>query len=228
MLNWNGISSDDVGVRVEHYPNIPIPVRRQTQLQVPGRNGAILISEPTFDNVLLNYDVFISEASNMAVVTRKVLEWLLIPGYRELSDSYDTGITRYAYFDTSDPIESTLNRFGRVTLVFNAKPQRYITDSLQPVEILSGDELENPTMNAAQPLIICHGSGSGTLTVGNDTITLADSEITLDCESMQAYHDSESMNDKMTGEFPTLTGTNGISWTGGITSVEIAPRWFYL
>lgn len=229
MITWHGISSDDVGVRVEHYPSIPIPVRRQMQVQVPGRNGAILISEPTFDNVLLNYDIYITESANVTVVTRAVLEWLLVEGYQELTDSYDTGITRLAYFDTSDPIDSIWNRFGRVTLTFNAKPQRYITTAMTATAVSSGDTLDNPTMNDAKPLIVCHGTGTGQLTVGNDVIDLADSEIVLDSENMQAYYDGTNMNNQMAGEFPVLSpGSTGISWSGGISSVEVAPRWFYL
>ena len=100
MLNWHGVSSDDVGVLVEHYPSIPIPVRHQTFLPVPGRNGGILIAQDTFDNVSLEYDIAITESANVTVVTRSVLEWLLEKGYQELTDSYDTGITRFAFFNT--------------------------------------------------------------------------------------------------------------------------------
>ena len=230
MITWHGISSDDVGVIVEHYPNIPVPVRRQTLLNVPGRSGGVLIYETTFDNVTLSYDVFISEASNLAVVTRSVLEWLLVPGYQELTDSYDTGVTRFAFFDTSDPIESTLNRAGRITLNFNAKPQRYITTELTPTAYTTSPiTLDNPTLNDAKPLIIVHGTGAGQLTVGNNIIDLADSEIVLDCETQQAYYDGTNMNSTMTGDFPVLpTGSTGVEWSGGITGVEIAPRWFYL
>lgn len=226
-FTWHGVSSDTIGVGVEHYPSIPIPARRQTLLSVPGRNGGILITEDAFENVILNYDVYIKEAANMAVVSRTVLEWLLVPGYQELTDDYDTGITRYGFFETTDPIESFLNRFGRVTLAFNCKPQRYITESLTP-EVYSSP-LVNPTYNEARPLIIVHGSGSGTITVGNNTVTLADCEICLDSENQQAYYDSTNMNDKMEGEFPVLPiGTTAISYTGGVTSVEVAPRWYYL
>ena len=228
MLNWHGVSSDDVGVFVEHYPNIPIPVRHQTFLTIPGRNGGILIAQNTFDNVSLNYDIFITESANVTVVTRSVLEWLLVPGYQELTDSYDTGITRYAYFNTDAEFENVLNKMGRATITFSAKPQRYITTALTP-EVYSA-ALENPTQNDARPLIICHGSGTGQLTVGNTVIDLADSEIVLDCENQQAYYDGTNMNSQMTGDFPVLPGgaTTSISYSGGITSVEVAPRWYYL
>ena len=76
-------------------------------------------------------------------------------------------------------------------------------------------------MNDAKPLIVCHGTGTGQLTVGNDVIDLADSEIVLDSENMQAYYDGTNMNNQMAGEFPVLSpGSTGISWSGGISSVE--------
>lgn len=228
MLNWHGVSSDDVGVFVEHYPSIPIPVRHQTFLTVPGRNGGILIAQDTFDNVSLEYDIAITESANVTVVTRSVLEWLLEKGYQELTDSYDTGITRFAFFNTDASIENVLNKMGRATITFSAKPQRYITASLTP-EVYSAP-LVNPTQNDAHPLIICHGSGVGQLTVGNTVIDLGDSEIVLDCENQQAYYDGTNMNDQMSGDFPILPAgaATAISYSGGITSVEVAPRWYYL
>lgn len=228
-FTWHGISSDTIGVGVEHYPSIPIPARRQTFLPVPGRNGGILITERAFENVILNYDIYIREAANMTVVSRTVLEWLMVPGYHELTDDYDTGITRYAFFDTTDPIESILNKFGRVTLSFNCRPERFVTEALTPEAYTA--PLGNPTLNEARPLIVCRGTGAGQLTVGNTTISLANSEIALDCENQQAYspNDNTNMNDQMTGEFPTLpAGTTAISFSGGVSSVEVAPRWYYL
>lgn len=230
-FTWCGISSDDIGVRVEHYPNIPIPVRRQTMVPVPGRSGGILITEPAFDNVILNYDVFISESANMAVVSRSVLEWLLVPGYQELTDSYDTGVTRYAYFDTSDPIESTLNRFGRVTLAFNAKPERYITEALTPETHTANFTITNPTLNTSKPLIIVHGDdAAGYVKLGENRIRFTSSEIVIDGETQQAYLGATNMNNAITeGDFPTLApGSTRITFSENITSVEIAPRWFYL
>ena len=227
MLNWHGVSSDEVGVIVEHYPNMPIPVRQQTFLNIPGRNGGILITQPTYDNVSLNYDVFITESDNIIVDDRIVMEWLLVPGYQELSDSYDEGITRYAYFNSDTEFVNTMNKAGRATLTFSAKPQRYLSEFLTPAAYTA--PLVNPTANEAYPLIICHGTGTGTLTVGNTVVDLADCEIVLDCENQQAYYEGTNMNDKMSGDFPTLpAGTTSISFTGGITSVEVAPRWYYL
>ena len=51
-----------------------------------------------------------------------------------------------------------------------------------------------------------------------------------DSELMNYYHDTTLKNDKVTGDgFPTFEyGENHIEFSGGITSVEIIPRWVSL
>jgi phage-related protein len=47
---------------------------------------------------------------------------------------------------------------------------------------------------------------------------------------MNFYHDTTLKNDTVSGDgFPELeTGVNNISFDGGITSVEIIPKWVSL
>ena len=50
----------------------------------------------------------------------------------------------------------------------------------------------------------------------------------IDCDTMNVYRlSSENKDSLMTGEFPVLKpGSNTISFTGGITSCKIVPKWF--
>ena len=69
-----------------------------------------------------------------------------------------------------------------------------------------------------------YGTGDGILKVNGENITLTsiNTSITLDSELMEA-----SVNSKMSGNFPTLKpGNNSIDWSGGITKVDITPRWW--
>ena len=48
-----------------------------------------------------------------------------------------------------------------------------------------------------------------------------------DCVLKEAYSGATLMNDHMTGDFPVLVpGINGISWTGNVSRVVIAPEPF--
>ena len=77
-------------------------------------------------------------------------------------------------------------------------------------------------------IITVNGTGEMSLMVGTQIVELSDiaSSITIDSELQEAYYDSTSMNECMSGEFPRLQpGMNAISWSGDVTSVVIQPNW---
>ena len=102
-------------------------------------------------------------------------------------------------------------------------------DTAQTVSA-SGGIITNPAAYNAKPLITVYGSGAAILQVGEYVCTLAaiDGSITLDSDTENAYKGVTNLNSQVTiPEFPELApGDNDITWTGGITSVEIIPRWW--
>lgn len=231
MIFFNGVSSDDVHVVVEHYPSRPVPQRKQETFSVPGRSGDIIMPEDAWENVIQTYDIYISaERESLPLVARKAVEWLMVPGYQVLEDSYDLDCYRMAAFTGGVDLENTLNIFGRATISFNCKPQRFLKSGAQLLKAAKGTVLVNPSVYTALPLIVVHGTGSGTLTVGQYAVQLSDTDnVTLDCEAEEAYRGGGNLNNTVMGEFPRLTaGKSVINWSGGIRSVDIMPRWFVL
>ena len=45
IITFNGKSSSSFGIIVEHYPSPNRPARRGTVLQIPGRNGNLVIED---------------------------------------------------------------------------------------------------------------------------------------------------------------------------------------
>lgn len=83
------------------------------------------------------------------------------------------------------------------------------------------------------PTIIVKGSGKGVLQIGKYTVTISDinSLVTIDCELQDAYNGTANRNSTITlsNGFPKLvSGTNSIAFSGGITSVEVIPKWWTL
>lgn len=139
-ITWNGVSSDTIGVIVERIPDRYVPARRFSPQQVAGRNGDILLVDKSFPNVEQEYEVYLSaEAQGLPSVARACAEWLMGPdGYCRLEDSYDTTVYREAFLMGGYDLENILNKFGRCTITFSCKPQKYLLTGDTPIEIDSG------------------------------------------------------------------------------------------
>lgn len=139
-ITWNGVSSDTIGVIVEKIPNRYVPTRRFSPQQVAGRNGNILLVDKAFPNVEQEYEVYLSaESQGLPSVARACAEWLMGPdGYCRLTDSYDTTVYREAFLMGGYDLENILNKFGRCTITFSCKPQKYLLAGDTPISIPAG------------------------------------------------------------------------------------------
>lgn len=235
MIFWAGTASDDVRVVVEHYPAQPLPTRKLEAVSVPGRNGDVLFIENAFENIEQEYDIYVSaERPRLPVVARAVAAWLYgSAGYQRLEDSYDLDHYRIAYYEGPTDIENVLNRFGRATIAFNCKPQRYLKAGENAVQLTAAGELRNPTAFDALPLLRIYGSGEGALNIGAYSVTVSDIDgyIDIDCETQNAYKGGENLNAGVafSPDCPRLVpGVSAVSWSGGVTSIQITPRWWEL
>ena len=232
MISWAGKTSDTLGVVVEHYPVRVVPERALTETEIAGRNGALIQYDGNWSNYEQEYEVYISaEKTGLVRAARAVAEWLSAPvGYQRLEDSYEPDVYRMAYYAGGQDIESILNRFGRATISFNCKPQRYLKSGEATKTLTGSGTLTNITQFDALPIITVYGSGVGTVTVNDTTVSISeiDSYIVLDCELMDAYKGTVNKNPYISAaDFPVLkAGVNNISFTGGVTSLDIVPRWW--
>ena len=228
MIWFNGKSGDDYHLIVQRYPEVILPLRKNEKVSVPGRNGDILIQQDAFENVSQRYDIYISaEKTRLTPITHKIAEWLCVKGYQRLEDSYWLDTFRLATFNGGLEIENILNRFGRATIEFDCKPQRFYKFGDFFIDVSNGGKIQNPSPFTAKPILIVSGSGEATITINDKTLELQDCDgITIDCELMQAYKNGISMNGTVSGDFFELDGESEITWTGGITQIMIKPRWW--
>ena len=77
-----------------------------------------------------------------------------------------------------------------------------------------------------------YGTGAGVLDVGDNAIPIhsSDQYVDLNCETHNAYKAGGFCNQTVLSEdFPELAlGSTRITWTGGISYVEVTPRWWTL
>lgn len=230
MIWWHGVSSDDVHLIVERYPERPMPARKMEAIPIPGRNGDHIEQQDAFDNYIQPYEVYLSGEfhGHLPTVARAAARWLLVKGYQRLEDSYNLDEFRLAYVQGGQRFASYLNEFGRAVIEFNCDPRRFLQEGDVARPLQQGSTLLNPTGETALPILTLHGAGAGTLTLGEHTLEISDVDGTvIDCELRQIYRAGASINGSCSGTFFALGESSGASWTGGIEAVEIRPRWWY-
>lgn len=231
MIWFHNVSSDDVNVVVEHYPNVIVPNRKQEKISVPGRSGDLLMQQDAFENVRQQYDIYISaETPRLPTIAHKVAEWLCVKGYQRLEDSYWLDTFRLATFQGGIDIANILNRFGRATIEFDCKPQRFYKSGDFFVSFPNNQKLHNPSPFTAKPIINLFGTGSGTITINDKSLTITNTaNAVIDCDTMQVFRNGVSANNTASGDFPDLPeGDSTVTWSGGIIGIQIKPRWWTL
>ena len=231
MIWWAGKCSNEIGVVVERYPNQNGPERRLEVIQIPGRNGDLIIDSGVYNNYAQSYEVYFNASKNRTPKqSRMVREWLqTATGYQRLEDSYDPEFYRLAYFSGPAEIENIMNQYGRMTISFMCKPQRGRKDGETPLLLTASQTIYNELFPAL-PLIKINGTGAGNLYVGGYTVEILslDEYVMLDSDTQNAYKGTLNKNSTISApEFPVLqSGDNVVDWDGNITSIEITPRWW--
>lgn len=200
-------------------------------IQIPGRNGDLIIDSGVYNNYAQSYEVYFNASKNRTPKqSRMVREWLqTATGYQKLEDSYDPEFYRLAYFSGPAEIENIMNQYGRMTISFMCKPQRWRKDGDTPCLMTVPQTIYNELFPAL-PLIKINGTGAGNLYVGGYTVEILslDEYVMLDSDTQNAYKGTLNKNSTISApEFPVLqSGDNVVDWDGNITSIEITPRWW--
>lgn len=233
VIFFNGICSEDLGIKVAKPPEYQIPERDVSATLVPGRNGEAILYVGAFHNVSREYEISFIADIPFAERAAAIARWLFSSsGYSRLSDDYDPAVYRLAYCKTTPAIESLYQEAGRGSITFVCRPERFLTSGESAVMFTASGLLLNPTGMAAMPIIAVYGTGAGAVTIGDTTINVVDipdGSLTIDCETENAYYGTTNRNGSISAQsgFPVLrAGETLISWTGDITKIEITPRWW--
>lgn len=233
-IYFGGINSGHFGIYLTDIRIADTPKRDVSFLSVPGRNGDLIVDNKRWHNVDITYSLAIATGFADAFdAFKKAL--LSQSGYQRLTDSIYPDVFRMAIVqEPIQPETMRFNRTGTFDVTFHCKPQRYLKSGEFSTTITEHTKLYGNGF-MAKPLITVYGSGAGTLTIGGTTVEIKDmaDQLTLDCDLQTAYRQvgdgaPENMNGSIYApNFPELgKGENPISWTGGVTKIEIIPRWW--
>lgn len=243
-MNWfeyRGIRSSSMGLRIEKKDVFSAPEYDVEFKGIPGRSGDLILPNGRYPNGQVTYSVFLPAKTiqELADKITAVKAWLYAQQdrYHILKDSYDSKYYRKAVFAAKLDIEDELNRIGIFTISFSCHPFRYEIGGGEPIECTaSGQAIVNPNAFASKPYIKVYGKGSGTLTIQSESSNASwhferiDEYTEVDSEQMNCYKGMALKNDTVSGSgFPQLyPEENTIAFDGGITKVEIIPRWVTL
>lgn len=238
FLIFGGVNTADYGVYVGHDGIYNTPQRVVETVEVPGRNGLLLRDQGRFDNVTVTYGAYAD--TDMKERLRALRQALMSQaGYCRLEDTFRPEEFRMARFvGETEVTPSIMGQAATFELTFDCKPQRFLKAGEETLGFQAPGSLYNGGMESL-PLIRITGhvndgagypAGNATLTIGGVTVTIQRlaGELTLDCESQDAYSGGTNCNGDITAlKFPTLKpGVNRIQWSGNISGLQIVPRWW--
>ena len=162
-ITFGGVNSADFDLYIGGEGTFNAPKRAVEVVEVPGRNGAIVIAKGHFENIEVSYTV-INQEQDLATFSQKLAGFRnalgALRGYQRLSDTFHPDEFREALFVDDfevKPIDyATASKF---TIIFNCKPQRYLVSGETPVVVADGGTLNNPTLFESEPLLAIKGSG---------------------------------------------------------------------
>lgn len=237
---FNGKNSKDLGIIVEEVPNLSRPQRKFAEYSVPGRSGTIIEQYDAYENIDKSYNIWFTDYfyKNLysPVKAREIAEWLYTSnGYMTLEDDFEPEYFRLAYFNGPLDIANLMQKYGKATINFNCRPERYLKSGEKWLNDPS--VIKNPFAFSAKPLIKVEGQGNITVTIQGQTFVLTDitDYVYIDCETMDCYRqETENMNSHFSGDFPVLKpGDNSISITTssnnnsfGNSNIKIKPRFW--
>lgn len=229
-LTFDGISLKDFGVYINGNGTFNAPARSREVINIPGRNGALMIDNGRYENTEVTYHAFIYD--NFSVNIEGLRNLLLSKTtYKTLRDTYHPVEYRLGIYKgnfQADVVEWL--QAGEFDLTFDCKPQRFLDSGEELIEFTSASNtILNPTAQIAKPLLRVYGTGVYSVNGRQMTISSADVYTDIDCDLMDAYKGLTNCNGNISGDFPELVpGENTVSIVSGITKIEITPRWWVL
>ena len=229
-FTFNGHSTGELGLLVSGINIYGSPSRIVEKINIPYRSGDLLIDTGAYSNYMLTYTVDIID--NTKATAESLSQWLLgSTGYCRLTDTYNTDIFRKAaYYNQLDYTLSALYRYGRATITFDCKPQKYLLTGETAVTITSSSyTLNNPSAMVSKPLLRLTGTGTAVVNGTTIVVNSVDEYVDIDCDTMQIFKGTTNKSSTVTmTDFPELKSGNNTITKSGLTNIIVTPRWWKL
>lgn len=160
---FDGVKSEDFGAHITGSAVYDAPQKDVELVEIPGRNGALIIDNNRFKNIQVSYPASIA-GKDQADFSEKVraLRGFLTSrvGYKRLEDEYNLDEFRMGVYKDGlqvDPIAH--GKAGRFDIVFDCMPQRFLKSGEAPFDFSASGKIYNPTFFESSPLLEVQGRG---------------------------------------------------------------------
>lgn len=174
-FTWNNQNSLDFGIVLASSMSHTTPERDNESIDIPGRNGSLLLSNNRYSNTQIPYECVLipDTVKSYDEQLEAVLDWLYggdNDSYQTLIDSYHKDTYRLARIVGAIEPERD-GAVYRFTINFDCQPQRYYFNGNNWLDLSNTTiNLINPSNYTAQPKIVI--SGNSTRNTLSDTITV--------------------------------------------------------
>lgn len=162
-FTFDGKSTREFGVYITGEGVFNAPERATEMISIPGRDGEYALDQGHFNNIEVTYRAGIvsDSTTDFAEAVSDFRNWLASRrGYCRLTDEYNPDEYRMAVFKNVISVEHEGLETGEFDVVFNCKPQRWLTSGETAITVTSGDDITNPTLFDSAPLLAVEGYGS--------------------------------------------------------------------
>lgn len=179
-LEFDGVSSRTYGVYITGEAVYNAPERDVEMVTIPGRNGTYALDNGRFENIEVSYPagIFAETEADFRQAISEFRNFLCSrKGYVRLQDEYNPDEYRLAVYKSGLEVDPAMLRAGEFDIVFDCKPQRFLTSGETAVSVDSGDTLTNPTLFEASPMIVATVSSSfntGSIKIANSNYPAGD------------------------------------------------------
>jgi len=214
----------DYQIIINRLPSLIKAERNVEEFEIPGRSGDITIDYETYKPITFTLECTVINEDKM----EDIKSWL--NGFSDLIFSWRSDKYYKAKMINRIDISESMDSLGEFPLLFKCQPHAYSLRN-DIITLNAPGTIYNGGGSISKPIITIYGTGAITLTINSINVILTNvvEYVTIDSELMDAFKDSQLMNQFMAGEFPELIkGANTISWVGTINKIEIIPNWRYL
>lgn len=177
-LSFDNVSSRTYGVYITGEAVYNAPERDVEMVEIPGRNGSFALDKGRFQNIEVSYPagIFADSEADFAEAVSDFRNFLCSRnGYVRLTDEYNPNEYRMAIYKSGLEVTPAQLKAGEFNIVFDCKPQRWLTSGEEAITVADGDTLTNPTLFDSSPLL--EVKGNGTIGFNGYEIDVANAEL---------------------------------------------------